>query len=78
MKIYERTKPKRMIPDMLKKHLLEGSPLSLIKGLTNVEDLWKRLKCACGDPKLLLKNKISLFRSVNQLCHLRDQEKLVC
>ena len=78
MKIYERTKPKRMIPDLLKKHLLEGSPLSLIKGLTNVEDLWKRLKCAYGDLKLLLKNKISLFRSVNQLCHLRDQEKLVC
>ena len=44
-----------MIPDLLKNNLLEESALPLIKGLTSIEDIWKRLKCASGDPKLLLK-----------------------
>ena len=55
--MYERTTPKCMMPDLLKNNLLEGSALSLVKSMTSIEDIWKRLKGAYGDPKLLLKKK---------------------
>ena len=48
-----------MMPDLLKNNLLEGSALSMVKSMTDIEDIWKRLKGAYGDPKLLLKKKLS-------------------
>ena len=46
LKIYERTTPKRMTPDLLKNNSLEVSALSLVKSMTDIEDIWKRLKGA--------------------------------
>ena len=66
-----------MTPDLLKKNLLEGSTLSLVKSMTDIEDIWKRLKGAYGDPKLLLKKKLSQIENISQLWKIRDQEKLV-
>ena len=40
LKIYERRTPKRMMPDLLKNNLLEGSGLSLVKSMTDIEDIW--------------------------------------
>ena len=48
-----------MMPDLLKNNLLEGSGLSLVKSMTDIEDIWKRLKGVYGGPKLLLKKKLS-------------------
>ena len=42
LKIYERTAPKRMIPDLLKNNLLEVSALSSVKSVTDIEYIWKR------------------------------------
>ena len=33
------------MPDMLKNKLLEGSTLSLVKSMTDIEDIQKRLRC---------------------------------
>ena len=77
LKIYERTTPKQMMPDLLKNILLEGSALSLVKSMKDIEDMWKRLKGAYGDPILLLKKKLSQIRNISQLWKIRDQEKLV-
>ena len=77
LKIYERTTPKRMTSDLLKNNSLEVSALSLVKSMTDIEDIWKRLKGAYGDPKLVLKKKLSQTGNISQLWKIRDQEKLV-
>ena len=39
LKIYEWTTPKQMMPDLLKNKLLEGSALSLVKSMTDIENI---------------------------------------
>ena len=65
------------MPDLLKNNLFEDSALSLVNRMTDIEDIWKRLKGAYGDPKLLLKKKLSHIGNISQLWRIRDQEKLV-
>ena len=77
LKIYEWTAPKWEMPDLLKNNLLEGSVLSLIKCTTDTEDIWKWLKGVYGDPKFLLRKKLSKIGNISQLWKIRDQEKLV-
>ena len=36
----------RMMSCLLKNNLLEGSTLSLVKSMTDIEDIWKMLKGA--------------------------------
>ena len=67
LKIYQRATPKRMMPDLLKNNLLEGSALSMVKFMTDIEDKCKRLKSAYGDPKLLLKKKLSQTGNISKL-----------
>ena len=66
-----------MIPDLLKSNLLEGSALSIVKSMTDIEDTWKRLKGAYSYPKLLLKKKLAQIGNISQLWKIRDQDKLV-
>ena len=65
------------MPDLLKINLLDRSALSLVNRITDIEDIWKRLKGAYGDPKLLLKKKLSQIGNISQLWKITDQEKLV-
>ena len=53
LKVHKRTTPTRMMPDILKNKLLEGSALSLVHSVNDVDEIWARLKAAYGDPKLL-------------------------
>ena len=46
LKIYERTTSMRMMSCLLKNNLLEGSALTLVKSMTDIEDIWKMLKGA--------------------------------
>ena len=46
-----------MISDVLKNNHLEGSALSLVQSVDNIDEIWRRLNPAYGDPKLLLKKK---------------------
>ena len=62
-----------MMPDLLKNNLLEGPALSLVKSMTDIEDIWKRLKGAYGDPMLLLKKKLSQIENISQPWKIRDQ-----
>ena len=66
-----------MMPDLLKNNLLEGSALSLVKSVTDIEDIWKSLKDAYANLKLLLKKTLSQIGNISQLWNIRDQEKLV-
>ena len=77
LRTYERITPKRMMPNLLKNSLLERSALSMVKSITDIEDIWRRLKSPYGDPKLLLKKKLAQLENISQLWKIRDQEKLV-
>ena len=74
MKIHKRTTPRRVMPDLLKNNLLEGAALALVSSVTNIDDIWQRLKSGYGDPKLLLKKKISEISTISQLWKLKDPD----
>ena len=77
IKICKRTAPKRMMSDVLKNNHLEGSALSLVRSVDNIDEIWQRLKSAYGDPKLLLKKKLSEINKISQLSKLKDTERVV-
>ena len=77
MKIYKRTTPKRMMPDILKDNVLKGSALCLVKQVRDIDEIWIRLKSAYGDAKLLFKRKISEIGKVSQLWKVKDPKKIV-
>ena len=72
IKIYKRPTPKRMMSDVLKNNHLEGAALSLVWSVDNIDEIWQRLKSAHGDPKLLLKKKLSEINKISQLSILKD------
>ena len=76
-KIYQRTTPKRMMADVLKNNLLEGPALSLVRSITDTDEIWERLKRSYGDPKFLLKKKLLHLGQINQIWKLKDSEKIV-
>ena len=76
-KIYKRRTPKRMMPNILKNNLLEGSTLSLVLQLQEIDETCARLKAVYGDPKLLLRNKMTEIIRISQLWKIEDPDKLV-
>ena len=53
--------------DVLKNNYLEGAALSLVRSVDNIDEIWQRLKSAYGDPKPLLKKKLSEINKISQL-----------
>ena len=77
LRIYERLAPKQMMPSLLKNNFLEGSTLSLVKSMTDIEVICNRLKGAYGDSKLLQNKKLSQIGSISELWKIKGQKKLV-
>ena len=71
-----RSVPKRYAADVLKNNYLEGSALALVKNLEDIDEIWERLREAYGDPKLLLKKKLSEIDSVNDLWKIKNPERV--
>ena len=76
-KLYLRTTPKRLLPDLLKNNFLEEPALSIIKSEDNIDELWKRLKLSYGNPKIMLSRKLSQITSVSNLGRVKDSERIV-
>ena len=68
--------PKRYLARKLKNNHLQGPALALVKNVDDIEEIWYRLKEAYGDPKFLLKKKLSEFDSVSDLWKARHPEKV--
>ena len=66
-----------MMPDVLKNSHSEGAALSLVRSVDDIDEIWQRLKSLCGDPKLLLKKKLSEINKISQPWKLKDTEKVV-
>ena len=75
-KLHLKSTPKKMLSDLLKYNYLAEPALSLVKSLDSIEEMWKRLKRAYGDPKILLNNKLSSVQSIGPLWKIKDVEKL--
>ena len=74
-KIHLRSTPKHMLPDLLKNNYLDDPALSLVKSLTDIEEIWKRLKDSYGDPKMMLDLKFGEINSIDAPTKWRDPEK---
>ena len=66
-KLYVKTTPKKMLPDLLKYNHLAEPALSLVKSLDDIDDMWLRLKKAYGDPKVMLNKKLAEVRKLGPL-----------
>ena len=75
--LYLQSTPKRMLPDLFKNNLLKGSALTLVKSLNNIDQIWKSLKSAYGDTKLLLAKQLQKLSNNNSLQRTKDPEQLV-
>ena len=66
-----------MMADVLKNNLLEGLALSLVRSVTDIDEIWKRLRRSLGDPKSLVKKKLFHLGKKNQIWKLKDSEKML-
>ena len=51
-KLYVRTTPNKLLPELLINNFLEDSALTMVKYLDDIEEIWKRLKKAFGDTRV--------------------------
>ena len=72
-KLYLKNTPKKMLPDLLKYNYLTDPALSLVKSLDSIDEMWKRLKKAYGDPKVLLDKKLTQVRKIGPLWKLSGE-----
>ena len=75
-KLYLKSTPRKMLPDLLKYNHLAEPALSLVKSLDNIDDMWSRLKKAYGDPKTMLNKKLSDVRKIGALWKIKDNEQI--
>ena len=77
-KLYSRTTPKRFAADLLKNNFLSEPALSLVRGVDDIREIWRRLKTAYGDTQMLLNKKLNQISKCESLSKTRDPEKLIC
>ena len=56
-KLHIRTVTRRVLPDLLINNYLSEPALSLVRGLDDIHEIWKRLKATYGDTRMLLVKK---------------------
>lgn len=57
---------------MLTNNFLGNPALSLVKGLTDIDEIWDRLKKAYGNTKLLLSRKLGDIKKLEPLSKLKE------
>ncbi len=72
-----KSSPKSLYPDILKNNYLEGSALSLVKGVTDMKEIWERLKDAYGDTKIMLAKKINELSNIECISKIKDTSKVI-
>ncbi|MCH2406189.1 MAG: hypothetical protein MK200_08365 [Nitrosopumilus sp.] len=76
-KLYSKSTPKKMLPDLLKHNYLADPALTLVKSVESIEEIWVRLKRAYGDPKTMLDKKLADVRRIGPLWKLKDSNRLI-
>ena len=76
-KVHLKETPKNLLPDLLKNNFLDEPALSLVKNVTDVDEIWQRLKDAYGDCKIMLSKKLSEFNTIGETWKQSDPSKVV-
>ncbi len=76
-KLYERTTPKHLLPELLKNNHLKDPALSMVKSLSDIDAIWSQLKFAYGDVKLMLTKKLNQLSAMEPLVRFKDVESSV-
>ena len=76
-KLHLKSTPTSLLPDLLKNNYLDGPALTLVKGVDEISEIWRRLKASYGDAKLLLSKKLSQLTNNTKIWRIRDPEKLI-
>ena len=75
-KLHLKSTPRKLLPDLLKNNFLDNPALMLVKNIEDIDDVWKRLKDAYGDCKIMLKKKLSEVSNLDVLWRIKDPEKI--
>ena len=76
-KIYLADTPSNVLPELVRNNYLLDPALSLVKTVDNISDIWKRLKQAYGNPKILLQRKLrELTKADSSLQRSTDYQKV--
>ena len=68
---------KPLLADTLKYNYLGEPALTMVNGLTNIEEIWNRLIESYGDFGVLLQNKLGALAKMSGLSKIRDNEGLI-
>ena len=68
---------RKLLPDTLKLNYLSDPALTLVRKVTDIEEIWKRLIMSYGNSRVLLQNKLSAFEKLGSLNKVRGDEKLI-
>ena len=74
-KLYSATIPKRMMPEHLKNHYLEGPAFDFVKRMDDIDEIWASLKKGFGDPRVMLSKKLSELDTIGSLGKITNAEK---
>ena len=66
----------KLLPDYLKNNLLEGQALLLVKELSDLDEIWKRLEVSFGNVNILLSNKLKKIEDSDPLWKMKSEEKI--
>ena len=75
-KLYLKSTPRKMLPDLLKYNHLAEPALSLVKSLDDIDEMWTRLKKTYGDPKVMLNKKLTEVRKIGPLWKTKDSDRV--
>ena len=77
-KLHERSTPKHLLTDLLKNNYLRDPAFTMVKSITDIENIWQRLQFAYGDVKHnMLSKKINQLSSIESLSRSKSPDSLV-
>ena len=76
-KILSRNTPNAVLADVLTKNYLSDPALSLVKGIQDVDTIWKRLITAYGNTKVLLTKKLAEINTLDSMSKSKDPAKIM-
>ena len=75
-KLHLRTTPNTMLPELLRNNYLEDPTLSFVNNIQNIDKIWKRLKKAYGDAKIMLSRKLTELDNLEPIWEIKSPAKI--
>ena len=75
-KLHLQTTAKTMLPELLRNSYLEDPALSLVKNIQNIDEIWKRLKKAYGDNKIILSKRLTELENLEPIWKIKSPAKI--